>query len=210
MTPIFKDISTVFSIAPFELFETKPSLYPGTFRIPACFNQNEPIRLLVKPSTHIMIIGGTRRPIHVETPSHTIAKSIVDDCINAQLYSGPGCGPGLVWLPGDISVEKLKIEYKELYTAMIAQQRKWFVARCKQTDDEWAKHHTHRVASDIDRFAAKSLGLNPEWMAADDIYAYVKCPACGTMNDKENALCSNCSCVFDPEKVKKFTFANKG
>ena len=208
MIPTYKDVSTVFSIAPFELNETKPGLYPGNFQLPACTDQKKPLRLLVKSSVNLMTIGGKRRPIPTDTASAVVAASIVNDCISAQLYSGPGCGPGLCWLPGDVSIETFLKDYKDIYDALIVQQKRWFIARCKHVDDEWARHKTHRVASDIDRFAARTLGLNPEWIQADDVFSFNKCGACGTMNDKDNAICSNCFNVLNADRAKTFTFAN--
>ena len=207
MSPSFVDVSTVFSIAPFEVFATKPGLLPGTYRIPACVDQTKPQRLLVKSGLHLMQVGGKKHPIRIETASHVIAKSIVDDCINEQLQASSNCHPGLAWIYGDISIEQFTLLHKDVYESILMAQKRWFVARCKMVDNDWSRYHNTRVASDIDKFAARALGLEPEWMKTEEILNFNKCVACGTMNDKTNIICSNCKLILDVEKYRKLEFA---
>ena len=204
----FVDVSTVFSIAPFELFDTKPGLLPGIYRIPKCTDTKIPQRLLVKSGLHIMHIGGKRLPLKIETASHVIAAAIVNDCISSQLWCDPGVqNPGLTWLSGDISVEDFVSTHKVAYDELVSQQRSWFLRICKETDNEWSRYKNHRVVSDTARFASRALGLDPEWMKSDEVFGMNKCPACSTPNDKLAVICSNCKCILDAEKYKALTFA---
>lgn len=207
MTPIFKDESTVFSIAPYELYETKPGIYPGTYRIPACTDQSKPQRLVVKSAMHLMQVGGRRKPIRIDTASTVVARAIVEDNFSAQMWSAPNCGPGLAWLFGNISLDDFMDHHKDIYQRMLSDQRNWFLARIKNVDNEWSRFKNHRVVSDIDRFAARALGLEPDWMKTDEMFGFQKCTACGTMNDPHNIICSNCRFIFDPKKFAELKFA---
>jgi len=204
----FKDESTVFSIAPFEVYDMKPGILPGNYRIPKCTDAKYPSRLVVSKGIHIMYVGGRKTPIKIDTPSFQIAKAIVDDCISSQMWCTPGVeNPGLIWFQGDVSEEDFLIKNKNFYDDLIERQRRWFLRICKETDNEWGRYKNHRVVSDTARFASRALGLDPEWMASDEVYGFNKCPACSTMNDKSNVICSNCKLIFDSEAYKKLTFA---
>jgi len=201
------DKSTVFSIVPFEVFEFKPGLYPGSFRVPACKDDSKPSRFVVGASEHLMTIGGKKEPIRIITPSYQIANSIVKDFLDGQLWTVPGeAQPGIAWVQGEVEVKKFLD--MDLYETIRSMQRSWFVSLCKHTDDEWVKKKHHRVVSDQARFAAKYLGLEPEWMRAEEIgFTYNKCPACSTMNDPNNIICSGCRYILIKERFKKEDFA---
>lgn len=199
------DISTIFSIVPFEILEFKPGLYPGNFRIPACLNDKEPSIFKVGASEHLMTVGGKKEPIRIITPSYQIAESIVKDFLDGQLWTTPEAHPGIAWIQGNADSME---HHGSILIRIQAAQRHWFVQLCKQTDNEWKKQQNYRVVSDQARFAARFLGLDPEWIRAEEIgFTFNKCPACATMNDPHNAICSNCKCVLDTEKFKKLTFA---
>lgn len=201
------DISTVFSIVPFAVREFKPGLYPGTFNIEPCMNEKEPKVLTVKSSEHLMTIGGKKEPVRIITPSYQIANSIVVDFFDGQLWTTPEERPGLAWIMGDVDAHGLIDKHNDIYERMRIQQRKWFVRICKRTDDEWKRQQSYRVVSDQARFAAQFLSLDPEWLRAEEIaFNFHKCPACGTMNDPQNAVCSNCRCILDRTKYERLTF----
>jgi hypothetical protein len=205
------DISTIFSIVPFEIREFKPGLYPGSFNIPACLNDASPQILQVSASEHLMTVGGKKEPIRIITPSYQIANSIVIDFFDGQLWTTPEERPGICWIQGSIDIVLFKTKHLDMYDKMKLQQRKWFVRICKQTDNEWKKQQSYRVVSDQARFAAHSLGLDPEWLRAEEVgFTFNKCPACSTMNDPQNSVCSNCRCILNEEKYKKQTFAKAG
>ena len=199
------DISTVFSIVPFEIFETKPGLYPGNFRIPACLDDSNPQRLRVGASEHLMVVGGKKEPIRIITPSYLIAESIVRDFLDGQLWTTDVGKPGIAWIQGDIPDLS---EHEDIYKRIKNSQRHWFVQLCKQTDNEWKRQQNSRVVSDQARFAAQALGLDPDWLRVEEVgLTFTKCPSCATMNDPQNAICSNCRCVLNQEKFKKLVFA---
>lgn len=205
------DLSTVFSIVPFSLDEFKPGLYPGRFKFEPCLDEKKPVRLLIKTSEHMMQVGGRKAPLRVTTPSFQIAKSIVDDFLDGQLFTDELSKPGICWVPGDVSVVEFTTTHAAKYAAIKITQKNWFVRLCRETDSLWAKYHHPRVVSDQARFAARFLGIaTPEWMSTEVVAAsFTRCPACSTMNDPQNAVCIQCSCVLDAAKFKTLVFASK-
>lgn len=203
------DKSTVFSIAPFEVSTFHPGLYPGRFIIPACLDESLPQRLVIGASEHLMVIPDQKKPTRIVTPSFVIAKSIVEDSLDGQLWINSECRPGFCYFQGEMEVAQFVLNKKEIHSEMKAKQKNWLVEICKRTDDEWNKKKHHRVVSDQARYAAKKLGLSPEWLEAEiKGFTYVKCPACGISNDRNNAVCSSCRCVLDEKKFATLKFAS--
>ncbi len=204
------DKSTIFSIVPFEIFEFKPGLYPGSYRIPGCKNDEIPVSKIIGPSEHLMTIGGKKEPARIITPSYQIAASIVRDYIEGQLFASENAMPGITWLQGKISSEEFRTKHKDVYEKIKSDQKGWFIRTCKETDNDWKKYNNYRVVSDLARFAAKSLGLESEWLKTEEVgYTYLKCKACSTMNDPRNAICSNCRCILDEKKYSELRFAGE-
>lgn len=203
------DISTVFSIVPFEVFEFKPGLYPGSFKVPACLNDSEPESLVIGASEHLMSIGGKKEPIRIMTPSYQIAQSVVTDFLDGQMWTNPDAHPGICWIQGKVATTTFLKDHIDIYNRIKTKQKNWFVRLCKETDNAWAKTQNHRVVSDQARFASKFLGLDPIWMRAEEIgFTYKKCPACSIANDPANAVCTGCRCILDEEKYKSLKFAS--
>lgn len=204
---VAEDICTVVSIIPFELREFKPGVYPGNFNIPACLNEEEPVMFYVGSSVHVMQIGN-KAPITIETPSFRIAKSLVDDYMDGQLWLDEECRPGLTWLQGrvelDVFIDRHTATHKELLTS----QRNWALEIIKHTDDDYKRYRTHKVVSDQARYFAKKLGLDTEWMHEETLGLNdVRCPACHTPVDQKAIVCSACRCILKPEEYKKLQFA---
>jgi hypothetical protein len=199
--------STVFSIAPFVLQESKPGIYPGNFNVAACLDEDKPEMLVVSASDHLMKVGGQRRDVRVKTSSEEIAQSIVSDFLDGQLFTSPEAYPGICWLPGEVLTENF-VE-TDLHKSMKATQKRWYVLIVKKTEDDWKKYHNSRVVTDQARFAVRRLGIpTPEWMTTEEIGEnFNRCPACSTSNDKANAVCTNCRCILDSVKYKTLTFA---
>lgn len=203
-----RDKSTVFSIVPFVVGpEFKPGLYPGVFTIPACTDEMIPSRLVVGVSSHLMYIPD-QSPVRIITPSYQVANSIVRDYLDGQLFTAPDAYPGVCWIQGDVStadfVEKNTVAHERIRRV----QRNWFLNLVKKTSDDWNKFHSYRVVSGPARIAARLLNLDPEWLKDEEIaLVQMRCPACGMMNDPNNAVCAHCRCVLNAEKFKKLVFA---
>ena len=212
------DKSTIFSIAPMAIHEFKPGLYPGKFYIEPCTNDTQPTRLVVGCSDYLMTVAARKQPIRINTPSYQIAKAIVDDFMDGQLIITTDARPGVCWIQGDVSVIQFVEKNVELYESIRENQKRWFVLVIQKTNDDWKKYHHSRVVTDTARFASRALGIpTPEWMTVQEVAMnFFKCPACATMNDPANVVCSGCKAIFTDaliaartreEKLKSLTFA---
>ena len=99
-----------------------------------------------------------------------------------------------------------------MYKQMQEVQRRWFILLVQKTEDDYKKYKNSRVVTDQARFAVRALGVPlPEWMNVEEIgLNFNKCPACSTMNDPVNAICTGCHCVLNEAKYKTLTFAKAG
>jgi len=203
------DCSTVFSIVPFDIRTTKPGIYPGSFFIPACMDATAPSRLFIpQPSTHLMVIGGKKDPIPVPTPSHELARSIVEDFLAEQMWADEDAHPGITYFHGDVSVSEFISTHKQEYDRIKNAQRNWFLRVVEETDNDWNKYHHRRVVSDQAKFAVEFLKLEKDWMKDENlVMKYTDCPACGTKNTPNIVVCPTCRCVLDIEKHKRLVFA---
>lgn len=207
MTP-FNDESTVISIVPFTVVEFKPGMYPGNFRMEPCMDDRKPEILVVKPSYHLMTVGGRKDPIRILTASYIIAEAIVNDFLNSQLWSIPGQCPGICWIQGRITREEFMKTHTEMYERIKENQKRWFMKVVAETNNDWAKYRNTRVVSPQAKFGAQFLGLDVEWLREEEVSMnFNRCPACSTMNDRANAVCTNCRCILDAVKYETLTFA---
>jgi len=209
-----KDKSTVFSICPFPIDQLKPGIYPGRFKIDPCLDDRTPQHLVVGVSSYVVDVPGRKTALRMTQSSILIANSIVRDLMDSMLWYEPEAHPGICWLQGEISLQKFLIEHKDKHEEMRTVQKKWFINIVKKTEDDWKKYKNSRVVSDSARFAVRYLGIElPEWMSVETIgLEHVRCPACSTMNDPNNAWCMNCiqggiKVILNEEKFKALKIA---
>jgi hypothetical protein len=209
MNENYIDNCTVFSICPFPVHEFKPGLYPGQFDIPACLDDSQPMRLVVKNSEHLMSVGGQKRPLRINTSSYDIAKSVVNDFLDGQLYTEPEAHPGICWMHGDMSIEEFMSKHEQVYTYMKETQKRWMVIVVQKTEDDWKKYKNSRVVTDQARFAVRALGIPlPEWMSTQEIgLNFLVCVACRTKLEPGTVVCATCRYVVDKVAFEKLTFA---
>lgn len=203
------DKSTIFSICPFVILEFKPGLYPGSFPIPMCTDDTKPERLVLGRSVHSVHIADRKQPLLVETASYVVAESLVRDFLDGQLWTTPDAHPGICWVAGSVETSDFIKSHKDLYDRMREVQHRWYIQICRKTTDEYNKNQNTRVVSDQARFAARVLGLTPDWMSVERIgNTFTKCPACDEPNANTNAVCTNCRCILNEEKYKTLKFAS--
>lgn len=207
---------TVISIAPFEIRAYKPGIYPGNFYIPQSEN-NVPSCLIVGESIYYLYVGdshgdtGTHREnIRMRQKSDEIAKSIVDDELSAQLLKDRG-SPGLFWVYGEYNTAKAQKELITEITQAKVSQLRWFKELVTLADDDYIKSgKMSRSVSDIQRIAARTLGLEREWIMEISSLPPVKtskCPICRKLIESDAIMCGYCKLVLKPEEYKKYQFA---
>jgi hypothetical protein len=212
LTLAVADISTVVSIFDVKIEETKPGLSPGYFEIPPG-SPEKPAVVHVKSSTFPVYLSEGRIYI-ATTPSSEIARSLVEDYVSSQLEFTVETMPGLFWLRGEWSLEKILSEPETVKLLKEAEKRQteWFRRLCKLATNDWNRYHQHNVISTLQRKAALTLGLSPsdyEWMVIDATRPddMKKCPACSVQTDKASVLCPNCRFVYDQKAYKEMQFA---
>jgi hypothetical protein len=206
------------SIVPFPIDERKPGLIPGSFHVDACLNENEPVCQVIGDSFFYVYIDADRGNLRVPAPSHIVARSLCDDYNIAQLEVGPECHPGLFWLPGIWTTEKLlKGAQDELAYAREAQTT-WFINLVKRADDDWEKTRQHYAISDVQRYALRRIDpenkQNRPWVlvkpqevlkSLEEVPTQL-CAACGSDIPMGVVICKYCHCILDPERYQKMAF----
>jgi hypothetical protein len=205
------DKSTVFSILPKRIEETKHTISPGTFILePGTYEK--PYALTVGTSSWWKELDPEQPLLEIPVPSLQVADSIVKDYCNGIL----GCNmndmmPGLFFLPGEVSVEKLKSEHNPLLDTVKDKQINWFRQLVKMADALWARTNGNPLSIGDDmRLAARELGMDSkEWLGAFQTVEIIRCVACGQMRNPQFPVCPNCKAVIDVEKAKalKIQFA---
>lgn len=190
------DISTVVSVCPFPITKTIPHTNPSSFHIPAC-GDGEVKSLLIGTAINLIYLDADRGYQERELTSASIARSIVEDHINSSMNAVRGhAEPGLFWARGEYDDIRIELELtKELQIARDRQKR-WFIALVEQADKDWAKTHSPRSISDLQRIAAKKLQLRKEWDIERIVDEISNCPACQKIVHPKAFLCE-CGFILD-------------
>lgn len=197
------DKSTVVSIYPKAIYERKPTIQPGEFRIPAG-TYDKPAILVVGSSSWWR---DTENDMALEIPhwSTQIANSIVDDyCSGLHCCNMGDAKPGLFHLPGELTVIEVKTNHKADLDRANEKQKNYFKALILEADISWARTNGNPIAiSDEMRLAAQEMGAKDKpWIKDFTTYEMTSCPMCGTLRNSAYPICHNCKSVLDPEKAK--------
>jgi hypothetical protein len=200
------DKSTVVSICPKELFDRKPTIQPGEFRVPPG-TVTEPSILIVGPSSWWRDIDEDQPLLEIPVSSIQIADSIVRDYANGMLACNMGdCMPGWFYVPGAKTSEDgkpdykattawIKTEYKGQLQAAEIRQKNWYASLVKMGDSLWARSNGNPLAvSDDMRLAAKQLGIDntKDWMKDFQMVDMIRCKACGALKNPLYPICATC------------------
>lgn len=205
--------STIVSVIPFPLIETKPGIYPGKFEIAAAKPNDFEILVIGNSVYHVEI--DENRTITVPAVSEQIAESIIEDYVIAQIAFSreEDVAPGIFWVPGENTKKDIITKFNEKLEYAKQRQIRWFRELVKIADDDWEKTRKHRAISDMQRYAAKSLELDRPWIIPisinDENSLMTKCVACRSIVSTDAIVCSNCKCILQPEKYKNLQFAEK-
>lgn len=198
------DKCTVVSIYPKHIKEKKITLMPGYFEILPGSYAN-PSLLTVGPSSWWREIDEDQPLLEIPNSSMQVANALVRDYSNGLI----GCDmvnmmPGLFWLAGDISKEKLLKEYKSQLDIAKAKQDAWYRGLVMMADGLYARTGGNPIVVSEDmRMAARELGQDSkDWMSNFVMVANVPCVACGKPRNPNYPICPNCNAITDPEKAK--------
>ena len=189
------DKSTIVSIYPKNITETKHTLQPGTWTIPKGSFET-PAILVVGPSSWWREIDEEQPLLEIPVSSILIADSIVKDYCNGVLGCDMGDSkPGLFYVPGEKTLTEIKTNYKKQLEETAAKQKNFYVNLVKLADMLWARSQGNPLAiSDDMRMAARELNLagTKDWMKDFSMVNMVRCKACGSLKNPEFPICATC------------------
>jgi hypothetical protein len=203
------DASTVISLLPVPLDETKPGLIPSQFIIPAVHDPMRELATLTVLRARFPVYLDENRPaLVVPCPSDILAESICQDYKSSVSHYNPGVSePGLFWVRGDFTEDQIKeLFITELNTARRL-QIEWFKALVSEADDDWEKTHLRKAISSVQRLACKALGLERDWnldAAVEDVMKVTvkPCTFCRSEIHVEAIVCPFCRAILDKDKFK--------
>lgn len=204
------DKSTIVSIYPVDINETKPTLQPGKWHIPAG-SYEKPSILVIGPSSWWRELGDDEPLLEIPVSSIVMADSIIKDFANGIIESNMNdIMPGLFFIPGAKTLDQIRKDHAPALEKARVKQDNWFKALVKVADTYWARTNGNPLSvSDDMRLAAKALGLKKDWMLDTATLEMIKCKACGHLNNSAIVVCPNCKVVLDAVKFKELglTFA---
>lgn len=201
------DVSTIVSIYPNRIDETKHTLQPNRYIIEAG-SYEKPAILHVGSASWWREIDPEQPPVEIPQSSVVVANSVVNDFCNGIL----GCDmgekkPGIFWVPGRLKVEELKTnsEHKARLELAKIRQDNWYGELVKMADILWARTNGNPIVIGNDmRTAALSLNLKTKpWLQDFQTIQLANCPACGSLRNNNYPVCSNCKTVIDKKKFEE-------
>lgn len=205
------DKSTIVSILPKQISERKATIQPGLFNMGPGTYEN-PSVLVVGPSSWWREVDENQPLLEIPVSSIQVADSIVRDYSNGLLACNMSDQmPGLFYIPGEYTVEKVKKDHSQLLIKANNNQKKWFLELIRIADILWSRSNGNPLSiSDDARLACKELNIsNKPWLGDQQTAELVKCIACGSLRNAHYPICQTCKAIADPELAKKLnlTFA---
>ena len=203
------DRSTLVSILPKIISERKPTIQPGLFEL-APGRPEAPSILIVGTSSWWREIDENQPLLEIPVSSIQVADSVVRDYCNGLL----ACNmedqmPGIFYIPGEYTVEKLKKEHPALLTQAIAKQKKWYLALVTMADILWSRSNGNPLSISEDaRMACRELNITGKpWLSDIQMAELIRCVACGSLRNSQFPICQTCKAIADPELAKKLNLS---
>ncbi len=140
---------------------------------------------------------GDKRTMEIRLSAREIADDLVRE-INGD--SGEGSHHGVFVAAGvEPTAEEIADARKKLET---------FQLRLVEAADlEWERSHNMMFITDLERRAARELGVEKPWLY--DRKPLADCPACGEKIKPGVAVCRSCRAILDREKAAQFGLAER-
>jgi hypothetical protein len=199
------DKSTIVSILPKEIDETKHTISPGRFIIPPGSIEH-PAILVVGPSSWWREIDEDQPLLEIPNSSIQIADSVVKDYCNGILACNMAdIMPGLFFVPGEHTIVSLKKSYQHEFDKAVVKQKNWYSLLVRMADGLWARSNGNPLAiADDMRMAARELNLhNKDWMKEFQMADMTRCKACGSLRNPQYPVCPTCKAIDNPDKAKE-------
>jgi RNase P subunit RPR2 len=198
---------TIVSLLPYSVDERKLTVIPQEYFIPAAVEDELGILHVDDGISWLMLEMERGGPVQQRIPSGQLADSIVNDFARSQLeYRYDFAQPGLFVVEGKFNSDDIKAKFPELLGKYRLIQENWFKALVERANQDFGKTGVSQLVSDLQKLAAKELGLKPNW-SIDHQLKTLTCPLCATLLPANAAVCSNCKAILDPAKVADYQFA---
>jgi len=196
---------TIVSLLPFTFTEDRPHMLPGTFTVPAAKEDDIAI-LHVEESVfwipNVLIEEGKPGSSIKQTTSPAqMAASICNDYKGSHIALGEDAEPGVFWVEHRLTKEQVKKFHADKIREALRKQKNWFKNLIALADVDWNKNHNAMAVSDLQRAAAKSLGVKRDWI---EVVAQenIQCPYCKTTIPVGSIKCMNCKEIVDQVAYK--------
>jgi hypothetical protein len=193
---------TVVNIMPYAIHEEKPHMLPSSFDIPAADAFGEVAILWVEEGIHYIPDPFDSKSFRQTTPPREMARSVVEDYNTAHIALDENSKPGLFWVEGRFEAFEIIGKFPKQYEAAKKACLNWFRNLVSMADVDWEKNKNRLAVSDLQRMAARSLGLNRDWV---DIAQFetIRCPFCTTAVSPDAIKCPNCHEIINKEMYRK-------
>lgn len=197
-------ISTLVSLCRRPIFETLPGFQHAFYSIDAAEGLNPQILHVNDSYYYKPDIDGNQDRVLVQ--SEQIASSLVHMHITSQLNFRVDRHPALFAIINrDVDADIVKKEFQKEIKEALKKQKAWFISLIESADDDWVQAPRHHMISDIQRTAARELGLSRPWLMTtpeDNEIPLEGCPFCGTnLLNPSAPICPTCGKVHNPVKL---------
>jgi hypothetical protein len=162
----------------------------GAFAVAACL-PGEPYSLTRVSSRKAQMDLGDKRTLEVPITAREVADDL---CREMNCDGGDDSFFGVVVCAGDAPTEQELSEARERLAA-------FYRRVVASADREWERSHSYLFINDVERRAARHLGLEKEWHYQPR--ETVECPGCGEKIKPHVAVCKSCGAILDPVKAAK-------
>lgn len=195
--------ATVVSLLPFQISEKKPGLIPEDYvLLPS--DGKTPSVLVIPDNVECPIYrGGEMPPFRAPVRAEALAKGIVECYNQSQWGYETDCHPALFWVPGKWTPNEVVLRFKKEIDDAKRAHNKWCVQLVRFADDDWNKNHRHKTISELQRYAARTLGLTgKEWYSEPEPETLIECPSCTSLIPARAKKCKVCGEFVTPEPIK--------
>lgn len=160
----------------------------GTYMVRGCQGDEAYALTCVQGRTAFLDLGDKRTtPIHIS--AHELAHDLCRE-INSDGGEDSNLGVFVAEneIPTEQELERAREKLAAFYRRLVA-----------GADREWERSHSYLFINDVERRAAKYLGLEKDWFY--QARETVECPGCGEKIKPGVAVCRTCRAILDPAKA---------
>jgi len=160
----------------------------GTFQVRGCAAE-EPYALIPVGARAAVIDLGDKRTIEVPITAREVAQDLCRE-INADAGEDSFFGVFVAQgqQPDDDELTEARLRLAAFYRRAVA-----------SADREWERSHSYLFINDVQRRAARYLGLEKEWFY--QARETCDCPGCGEKVRAGVAVCKTCGAILDRDKA---------